>query len=134
MRWRISATLALLLSASPALADDVAGKLSAYEAEAKSLGMNLPMPSGLVGQPKSLTDAEVAFSLGDYDTAASALFELANRPGPDRETATYYLGETLYQKGDRGAAHGYFTAIAQIPSSKYYASSLVRLIEIAIAH
>ena len=135
MRWRISATLALLLSASPALAlaDDVGGKLSAYEAEAKSLGMNLPMPNGLTSESKSLTDAEVAFSLGDYDTAASALFDLANRPGPDREAATYYLGETLYQKGDRGAAHGYFTAIAQIPSSKYYAPSLVRLIEIAIA-
>src|SRR6185437_9392502 len=131
MRWRISATLlALLLSASPALADDVGGKLSAYEAEAKSLGMNLPQPSGLVSEPRSLVDAEVAFSLGDYDTAASALFELASRPSPDREAATYYLGETLYQKGDRGAAHGYFTAIAQTPASKYYAPSLVRLVEI----
>ena len=53
MRWRISATLlALLLSASPALADDVGGKLSAYEAEAKSLGVKLPQPSGLVSEPR----------------------------------------------------------------------------------
>ncbi len=132
MRWRISATLALLLSASPALADDIGSKLSSYETEAKTLALNLPAPSGLISQVKSLTDAEVAFSLGDYDTAASSLFELASRPGPDREAATYYLGETLFQKGDRGAAHGYFTAIAQIPASKYYQQSLARLVEIAI--
>jgi tetratricopeptide (TPR) repeat protein len=135
MRWRISATLALLLSAAPslALADDLGSKLSGYEAEAKSLGMNLPMPQSLVAQTRSLTEAEVAFSMGDYDTAASSLFDLASRPGPDRETATYYLGETLYQKGDRGAAHGYFAAIAAIPASKYYQLSLVRLVEIAIS-
>ncbi|HEY1817366.1 MAG TPA: tetratricopeptide repeat protein [Kofleriaceae bacterium] len=132
--WRISATLALLLSATPALADEsISNKLSGYESEAKALGMNLPMPSSLVAPQKTLTEAEVAFELGDYETAASALFDLASRPGPDREAATYYLGETLYQKGDRGAAHGYFTAIAQIPASKYYQPSLVRLVEISIA-
>src|SRR5580698_1795161 len=121
-RPAMSAAIALLLSAVPsiAFADDIASKLNGYEAEAKSLGANLPMPQSLVSQPKSLTQAEVAFSMGDYDTAATALFDLASRPGPDREAATYYLGETLYQKGDRGAAHGYFTAIAAIPASKYY--------------
>jgi tetratricopeptide (TPR) repeat protein len=131
----MSAMIALLVGAVPSLAfaDDVATKLTGYEAEAKSLGLNLPVPQTLVSQPKSLTQAEVAFSMGDYDTAATALFDLASRPGPDREAATYYLGETLYQKGDRGAAHGYFTAIAAIPASKYYQQSLARLVEIAIA-
>ncbi|HEX4454782.1 MAG TPA: hypothetical protein VH143_28175 [Kofleriaceae bacterium] len=131
----ISATIALLVSAVPslALADDISNKLNGFEAEAKSLGMNLPVPQSLIAQAKSLTAAEVAFSMGDYDTAASSLFDLASRPGPDREAATYYLGETLFQKGDRGAAHGYFTAIAAIPASKYYQQSLVRLVEISIS-
>ena len=131
-----AATLALLLGPGVAFAEDVGGKLSSYEQEARNLGTDLPRPNEVTsaqGQ-RRLVDAQVAFSLGDYDTAALTLFDLAGKAtGPDKETATYYLGEALFQKGDKGAANQYFTAIVGIgPTSKYYQLSLVRLVEIAI--
>ncbi len=131
----IATAFALLLSAHVAMADDVGSKLSGYEQEARTLGTNLPRPNeGSSSQGQRLVDAQVSFQLGDYDQAALSLFDLASKStGPEKETATYYLGEALYQKGDKGAAHTYFTEIAAIPTSKYYQLALVRLIETAIA-
>jgi tetratricopeptide (TPR) repeat protein len=126
----------LVFATSPALADDIGGKLTSYEQEARALGTDLPKPNEVttsVGQ-RRLVDAQVAFSLGDYDQAALILFDIAGKAnGPDKEVATYYLGEALFQKGDKGAAHTYFTQIAGSSMSKYYQPSLVRLVEIAIA-
>ncbi|HEY0189469.1 MAG TPA: tetratricopeptide repeat protein, partial [Kofleriaceae bacterium] len=67
--------------------------------------------------------------------AALALFELARQPGPDQEAASFYLAESLYQKGDRGAARGYYEQVVGKGSvaSRYYQPSLERLLEIAIA-
>ena len=130
---------ALGVAAAPrvARADDIDTKLDVYENEARQLANNLPRPnqtSGAAGK-RRLVDAEVAYSLGDYAGASLALFELATKPGPDRETATFYLAESLYQKGDRGAARAYYEQVvtAGNVSSKYYQPSLERLIEIAIA-
>ena len=119
-----------------ARADDLEAQLTAYEAEAQKLGIDLPRPnqiSGAAGQ-RRLVDAEVAYSLGDYDGAALTLFELANRPGADQETARFYLAEALFEKGDRGAARGYYEQVVAGGSvaSKYYQPALERLIEIAI--
>jgi tetratricopeptide repeat protein len=123
-------------AARVARADDLAAQLLAYEAEAQKLGIDLPRPnqiSGAAGQ-RRLVDAEVAYSLGDYDGAALTLFELANRPGADQETARFYLAEALFEKGDRGAARGYYEQVVAGGSvaSKYYQPALERLIEIAI--
>jgi len=129
----VATTLALLTSA--AYAEDVGNKLSSYEQEARNLGTDLPKPNERTADQSShrLVDAQVAFQLGDYDQAALILFDLSSKSvGPEKETATYYLGEALYQKGDRGAARTYFADIAQIPTSKYYQLALVRLVEIAI--
>ncbi|HEY6035375.1 MAG TPA: tetratricopeptide repeat protein, partial [Kofleriaceae bacterium] len=129
----VATTLALLTSA--AFAEDVGNKLSSYEQEARNLGTDLPKPNERTAAQSShrLVDAQVAFQLGDYDQAALILFDLsAKSVGPEKETATYYLGEALFQKGDRGAARTYFADIAQIPTSRYYQLSLVRLVEIAI--
>src|SRR4051794_36043487 len=124
---------AVLGNARPAHADDVGGKLSSYEQEARALGTDLPRPNeqtAAVGQ-RRLVDAQVSFSLGDYDQAALILFDLVGKSsGPDKETATYYLGESLFQKGDKGAARTYLTEIANNSMSKYYQPSLVRLVEI----
>ncbi len=125
-------------AASTASVDDLTRKLTNYEAEARTLGANLPPLSstgGAAGQ-RRLVDAEVEFSLGDYDTAALTLFDLASKAqGADREAATYYLAESLYQKGDRGAARGYFQTLIKSATvqSKYYQPALQRLVEIAIA-
>src|SRR5438105_9453665 len=102
-----------VLSGTARADDDIESRLAGYEAEARQLGADLPMPnqaSRAAGQ-RRLLDAEVAYSLGDYDTAALTLFDLASRPGPDRETATFYLAEALFQKGDRGAAAGYYEQV-----------------------
>jgi hypothetical protein len=123
-------------TAGVARADDVDAQLAAYENEARQLGGDLPRPnqiSGAAGQ-RRLLDAELAYSLGDYDAAALMLFELATRPGADQEPARFYLAEALFQKGDRGAARGYYEQIAASGNvaSKYYQPALERLIEIAI--
>jgi len=123
-------------TAGVARADDLEARLLAYEAEAQKLGIDLPRPnqiSGAAGQ-RRLVDAEVAYSLGDYDGAALTLFELANRPGADQETARFYLAEALFQKGDRGAARGYYEQVVAGGSvaGKYYQPALERLIEISI--
>ena len=132
---KTATVLALLMGAASAHADDLTNKLSSYEQEARNLGTDLPRPNQTSAAQSShqLVDAQVAFQLGDYDRAALILFELSTKSvGPEKETATYYLGEALFQKGDKGASHTYFTEIAAIPTSKYYQASLVRLVEIAI--
>src|SRR5215470_10149611 len=131
-RWLIGA---LVLALSPAArADEVDAKLDAYDNEANQLATDLPRPnqiSGPAGQ-RRLVDAEVAYSLGDYARASLMLFELASKPGPDQETASFYLAESLFQKGDRGAARTYYEQVAAAGnvSSKYYQPALERLIEI----
>ncbi|HEY0480860.1 MAG TPA: tetratricopeptide repeat protein [Kofleriaceae bacterium] len=120
----------------PERPEDIEARLAAFETETRQLRADLPRPNqipGSIGQ-RRLLDAEVAYSLGDYDTAALRLFDLASRPGPDREPATFYLAEALFQKGDRGAAAGYYEqVVAGGVSSRYYQPALERLIEIAIA-
>jgi hypothetical protein len=128
---------AALAAPAVASADDVASRLGNYEAEARTLGTDMPTAQSL-GAPSTsshrLVDAQVAFGLGDYDAAINQLFDLANHPGPDAEAATYYLAESLYQKGDRGAAHNYFAQLATSGSAngKYYQPALGRLIELSI--
>jgi tetratricopeptide (TPR) repeat protein len=124
-------------TAGIARAGDVDAQLAAYEREARELALDLPRPNRLsdtAGQ-RRLVDAEVAYSLGDYDAAALMLFDLAAKPGGDPEAAQFYLAESLFQKGDRGAARSYYEQIAATGNvaSKYYQPALERLIEIAIA-
>lgn len=129
-RWL--AILSLCLSG--AAHADVDDRLTAYETEARQLGTDLPQPnqvSGAAGQ-RRLVDAEIAYSLGDFDTAALMLFDIASKPGTDQETASFYLGESLYAKGDKSAARTYFAQIKSA-ASRYYQPSLERLVEIAIA-
>ena len=131
-RW-----LAILLLSLPAAARaDVESKLNLYETEARQIAQTLPRPNQVSNtqQKRRLVDAQVAFSLGDYDTAALMLFDLATKPGAEQEASLYYLGESLFQKGDKGAAHTYFTQAVALNnySGKLYQPSLIRLVEIAI--
>ena len=135
---RASRWLAVLLLCLPgAVQADVEGKLSLYETEAKQISETLPRPNQPTNQQQQrrLVEAQTAFTLGDYETAALSLFDLASVPGPEQEPALYYLGESLFRKGDKGAARSYFgqVALANKPGSKYYGLALVRLVEIGIA-
>ena len=143
-RWLAAARVGALVAATASVAgvaraesdSDMAARLGSYEAEVRQLGADLPRPNQLAGAggPRRLLDAELAYSLGDYDAAALMLFDLAARPGPDHEAACFYLAESLFQKGDKGAAAGYYEQVVSGGSvaSRYYQPSLERLIEIAI--
>lgn len=139
MRRLAHALLGVALAAGAARADDeVSQRLSGYETEARNLATDLPTAQQLATptmSPNRLVDAEVAFSLGDYDGAVQTLFDFVDKPGPDAEAATFYLAESMYQKGDRGAAHTYFAQLANAVTvnSKYYQPALERLVELAIA-
>jgi len=115
-----------------ARADALSEKLSIYETEARALATDLPQPGRINNAPARLVDAEVAYSLGDYAGAALMLFDLVDsQQGVDKETALYYLGEALYQKGDHGSANGF---LSKLPTgSKYYQLAQLRIVEIAIA-
>jgi hypothetical protein len=136
---RLLLALAPLVAAaapSRAFADDLTARLDRYENEARALGADIPVP-GQRTQAASghrLVDAEVAYSLGDYDGAALQLFDLAQKEqGADKEAATYYLAEALYQKGDLGTARSYYAQLAGGGSfGKYRVPALQRIVEIAI--
>src|SRR5690349_5253679 len=137
MRRAPHALALLLCLTGTAAAEDLDKKLAAYELEARQLAANLPQPHQQTGAQgaRRLVDAEVAYSLGDYDTSALMLFDLSSKPGTDQEVATFYLGESLFQKGDRGAARAYYDQVVAKNNiaSKYYQPSLLRLVEIAIS-
>lgn len=129
--------VALFLGAAPAAADDIGNRLSSYEQEVRNFNVDAVAlnDASPVQDGRRLVDAQVAFSLGEYDRAALILFDLIGRSGvsaSDKEPATYYLGESLFQKGDKGAAYQYFAELATAPSGKYYEQALERLVEIAI--
>ncbi|HEY5925501.1 MAG TPA: tetratricopeptide repeat protein, partial [Kofleriaceae bacterium] len=133
---KLATALALLITSGVATAaPDIKSRLSSYELEARTLGTNIPQPNQMSTQTgqRRLVDAQVAFTIGDYDAASLVLFDLVGKTtGPDKETATYYLAESLYHKGDRGAARGYFQEVTKSSGSKYYQPALMRLVEIAI--
>jgi tetratricopeptide (TPR) repeat protein len=135
---RLTAMLVLALaSATAAAAPDVKSRLTSYETEARALASNLPQPNQMSTQTgqRRLVDAQVAFAIGDYDTASLALFDLVGKTsGTDKEIAQFYLAESLYQKGDRGAARAYYQELiaASNAASRYYTPALVRIVEIAI--
>ncbi|HSD87904.1 MAG TPA: tetratricopeptide repeat protein [Kofleriaceae bacterium] len=118
-------------------APDVTSKIASYESEAQALQSNLPVSpnqmSTQTGQ-RRLVDAQVAYASGDYNTSSLILFDLAGKTqGQDKEIATFYLAESLFQKGDHGAARSYYQAIKDgSAGSKYYQPALMRLVEIAI--
>jgi TolA-binding protein len=134
---QVSKCLAVLLLCLPGVATaDIDSQLSAFESEAKAISTNLPAPNQpAAAVERRLVDAQVAYSLGDYDNAALMLYDLASKPGADKDTATYYLAESLFQKGDKGAARNYFAQVVATnnTASKHYQPSLLRLVEIAIA-
>lgn len=135
--FRASRWLAAMLLCLPgaAAAESIEGKLGQFEQEARQIAQTMPRPDNLANvQPeRRLVDAQTSYALGNFDDAALVLFELSSKPGNEQEAATFYLGESLFQKGDKGAARAYFAQIAQKPASKYHQASLVRLVEIAIA-
>ncbi len=136
LRIALALVVSMGTSGIATAAPDIKSTLAGYESEARTLGANIPQPNQMSSETgqRRLVDAQVAFTIGGYDAASLVLFDLVGKTtGPDKETATFYLAEALYHKGDRGAARGYFKELTNTSAgSKYYQPALVRLVEISI--
>lgn len=86
---------------------------------------------------RKLIDAQVSLGTGDYDTAAVMLYEyVADNPqSRSYDTALFYLGEALFQRGDHLTARERFTELMQRigPSSRHYQQALERLVELSLS-
>ncbi len=122
--------------------DEIGQSLIGLEAEARALGQALERP-GHLGQlhhteegERRLVSARVAFRSGDYDHAALLLYDIVEEhpDSPGYDTALYYLGESLFRKGDHVAARTYFTEIAEQrgSASRFYVRALRRLVELSL--
>ncbi len=140
----VASATASLLSVGSARAEDLGAierNLGVAEMQARDLTTNMPAPeqasatTKTEAQPKRLVQAQLAFRSGSYSDAALVLFDItAKGKSPEYDPALYYLGESLFQKGDKVAARTYFAQLVTEvgASSKYYQASLKRLIELAI--
>lgn len=123
--------------------DDLGNKMLGYEAEVRELGQGIQTPKDIRRQEprdkasRKLIEAQVAFGVGDFDSAALMLYDFVEKypRHPDHDAGIYYLAESLFQKGDRVASRSYFTRLVREAgaSSKYYQQSLERLIELSLA-
>ena len=135
-------TGALEGSASADGIGDIDKKLDKLSAEVGRLSSGIRKPSDVAkaSSPdtvgRRLIDAQVNFSVGNYDDAAIVLYDLVERypSHAAADEALYYLAESLFQKGDTVAARTYFTRLVSTKSasSKFYRQSLERLIELAL--
>ena len=87
-------TLASLLASGTAAAapEQIKERLTAYDAELRTLATNLPRPNRMSTQTgqRRLVDAQVAFSVGDYDGASLVLLDIIGKSqGQDKYLATY---------------------------------------------
>jgi len=84
---------------------------------------------------RRVLDAQVLFSLKNYEEAATILLDVVEKYPNSRayDDAVYLLGESLFQARDYYPSRQYFTlAIAKQTNSKSEQQALQRLIEIAL--
>ena len=136
--------VALLLSPGLGYADtsQIEKKLSEYEVTTEKLRSGIRAPSS-IGQARTddlisrrILDAEVNFGVGNFDDAAVVLYDVTekHKSHPGWPEAAYYLGESLFQKGDLVGARRSFAELIEKEgkNTKYYQQSLQRLIELTL--
>ena len=143
--WRLFlASLAIALPALAAGSTNSGQELTRLEKETQRIATGIKAPLGFSTRPQGtksaaeqIVDAQLFFRLGKYDESAVILYEYVarNKRNTSYPEAIYYLGESLYRKGDVFAARTYFQKLADevSPNSKYYPRGIERLIEINIA-
>ena len=147
-RALFAAALSFVGLGSAAAHADVLGDLNAkfarFETEIGVITRGLQRPqlvtANAVDPQRQLVDAQVAFTVGKYDDAAILLFDflapsgaVATRP-KNYDTGMYYLAESLYRKGDRVAAKGYFEMVVTEGGvfGDFYQPALERLVELGL--
>ncbi len=148
MKRFASLVLALFLGtlgANSSAADELsnfAKRLTAYQSEVKMMRAAVRLPEH-AGKPRTLdivsrriVDAEVNFSVKNYDDAAVVLYDIVEKHAnhPSWDEALYYLSESLYQKKDLVGSRRYFSQLVRDVGgkSKFYQHSLERLIELTL--
>lgn len=120
----------------------VGSRLAQLREEVDGLGKGIEPPdrspeAARARASRKLIDAQVALGTGDYDTAAVMLYEyVADHPqSRSYDTALFYLGEALFQRGDHLTARERFTELMQRigPTSRHYQQALERLVELSLS-
>ncbi len=120
--------------------DDLSKQLVTLDGESTNLAMGIKRPDKQADkadtQARRLIDAQVDFGTGNFEQAALALYDYVSQDpkGRDHDVALYYLGESLFQRGDKIAARTYFTELVRDvgSKSKFYQQSLERLLELSL--
>jgi TolA-binding protein len=121
---------------------EVGGRLAELRAEVASLNKGIEPPdrtpaAAAARASRKLIDAQVALGTGDHDTAAVLLYDYVDDHPQSRsyDTALFYLGEALFQRGDHLTARARFTELMQRigPSHRFYQQALERLVELSLS-
>lgn len=84
---------------------------------------------------RRLTDAQVLYTLRNYEAAATILFDLVDRyqKTPSYADALFYLADSLYLKRDHLASRRFFEKLVELqPPHPRYQEALERLVEISL--
>lgn len=120
----------------------IGSRLAELREEVEGLGKGIEPPdrspeAERARASRKLIDAQVSLGTGDYDTAAVMLYEyVADNPqSRSYDTALFYLGEALFQRGDHLTARERLTELMQRigPSSRHYQQALERLVELSLS-
>ena len=146
MKKTLPKILATVLLCSPVASqadvNSISKKLAGYESELNELRSGIRAPNS-IGQARTndlitqrILDAEVNFGIGNYDDAAVVLYDITEKhqSHPGWPEAVYYLGESLFQKGNLIGSRSAFALLVEKEGArtKYYQQSLQRLIELTL--
>lgn len=84
---------------------------------------------------KRLVDAQVLYTLRNYDASATILFDLVDRypRSPSYADALFYLGDSLFLKRDYLSSRRYFEKLVDTsPGHPRYQEALLRLLEVSL--
>jgi len=148
VRWKngVAAIVAGVFVASTAhvahadAVDKIARRLVKLDAEVLQISSGVQSPRKRAVSSdlatRRLVDAQVAFGVGNFDDAAVMLYDFVEQFPKSKQfdEALYYLGESLFQKGDNVASRTYFKKLITDvgSSSKFYQQGLERLIELSL--
>ena len=120
------------------VAPDAEGTLGALRAELQLMEQEVGRRDESAAQRarRKFSGGEIQFLLRDWSHAAILLYEAVDEPvfraSPDHPTALYYLGESLFQKGDLVTARGYFRQVLAAPGARYRREALLRSLDAAV--
>jgi len=150
LRYFALLIVAVMLAAGPAFAKDdpleqryaqAQAKIAALKAGVDDLVVNyadeIDERERLMLRRRFVEGREFFYELHDYRGAAEVFYSIVNHPLaatlPSADAATFYLAESLFHGGYLPEAKLYYQKLLAKGPGDYYAMSLIRQIEIAVA-